>query len=237
MITIRLYGLLALEYGKRFDLAIDTAAEGVRALCCQFDGLQRQMAEGGYYVRIARRAVTADNAGERLHDRLHDGDVIHIVPEMAGGGKFGQIILGAVLIVGALWTGGWSLSGLTALGSATFAGGVSLVLGGIAQMLVKPPSYDLAQSSNTSRSSAFTNLDNISPQGAHVPVAYGYLEVGSVVVSQSIESYDLGDEAAKPSGVVSYRREYHAPVPVDAQHLPDATVDDVRARNYKLVVA
>lgn len=237
MITIRFYGLLASEYGKRFDLAIDTAAEGIRALCAQLDGLQRKLAEGAYFVRVARRAVDADNVRERLHDHLADGDVIHIVPEMAGGGKVGQIVVGATLIVAALWTGGWSLSGLTALGSATFAGGVSLVLGGIAQMLVKPPSYDFAQSDSSSRSSAFTNLDNISPQGAHVPVAYGYLEVGSVVVSQSIESYDLKDEAAKPSGAIAYRREYHAPVPVDGQHVPNAADDDVRARNYRLVVA
>lgn len=237
MITIRLYGALGASYGARFDLAIDTAAEGIRALCCQFDGLQRVLADGAYFVRVARRAVTGDNAAERLHDQLQDGDVIHIVPEMAGGGKFGQIVVGAVLVVAALWTGGWSLSGLTALGSATFAGGVSLVLGGIAQLLIKPPNYDLAQSGNGSRSSAFTNLDNISPQGAHVPVAYGYLEVGSVVVSQSIESYDLAEEAAKPGGAISYRREYHAPVAVDARHVPDAGDDDVRARNYKLVVA
>lgn len=233
MITIRLYGLLAAEYGKRFDLAIDTAAEGIRALCCQFDGLQRKIAEGAYFVRVARRDLCAEDASERLHDRLADGDVIHIVPEMAGGGRAGQIIAGVVLIVAGIWTGGST----SAYGAALIAGGASLVLGGIAQLLIKPPSYDFAQSGNSSRSSAFTNLDNISPQGAHVPVAYGYLEVGSVVVSQSIESYDLKEQAAKGSGAVAYRREYHAPVPVDGQHVPDGNNDDVRARNYRLVVA
>ncbi|SUO95287.1 tail assembly protein [Suttonella ornithocola] len=226
MATIKLYGSLAAQYGEQFDLAIDSAAEGIRALCCQLKGFQQALTNGAFFMRIDEQDIEPDKVETQLHASINSDSVIHLVPEFAGGGRWGQIILGVVLVVvGVLG----SEFGLTPLVSA----GIAMIAGGVMQLLMKPPSFQQSQSDNASRSTSFTNLDNISPQGAHVPVAYGYLEVGSVVVSQSIESYDLAAEADKPVGTINYRREYFTPVPHNGKQPADT--DDIRAQNYKLV--
>ncbi|MBV7434464.1 tail assembly protein [Cardiobacteriaceae bacterium TAE3-ERU3] len=237
MATVVFYGDLRERYGSRFDLCVETAGEAIRALYMQIDGLKQHLIKGAYFVRVAKNNVTESNAEDRLHGKLNDDDVIHVVPEAAGGGRFGQIIAGAVLIVAGYLVTGLSYGWAAPVGGAMINLGIGLIAGGVAQLLIKPPSYDTKQGSDSSKSSSFTNLDNISPQGAHVPVAYGYLEVGSVVVSQSIESYDLKEQAEKPTGGYSYTRQYFAPTPVDGSHVPDYSDDDVRAHNYKLVVA
>lgn len=107
-----------------------------------------------------------------------------------------------------------------------------MIAGGVAQLLMKQPSFNTSQSDSQSKSTSFTNLANISPQGAHVPIAYGYLEVGSVVISQAIESYDLRN-ASTAAARIRPSRQYTAPVPYNGK--TPADTDDVRAHNYKLV--
>lgn len=231
MATVVFYGDLRERYGSRFDLCVETAGEAIRALYMQLDGLKQHLINGAYFVRVAKRDVTEGNVEDRLHRKLDDNDVIHVVPEAAGGGKFGQIIAGVIMIVVSFYCP----PAAATLGSALCSAGVALVIGGIAQLLTKPPSFDLKQGSDSSKSSSFTNLDNISPQGAHVPVAYGYLEVGSVVVSQSIESYDLKEQSEKREGDIEYLRKYFEPVPVDDEHVPDNADDLVRQYSYKLI--
>ncbi|MBS9781526.1 MAG: tail assembly protein, partial [Gammaproteobacteria bacterium] len=143
MATIRLYGDLQ-DYGKRFDFDIKTAGEGLRALFTQIDGLQKRISEGGYFVRVAKKDVTDKTIEKDMARELTDKDVIHIVPEIMGAGKFGSIVLGAVLIGAAFFTGGLSLAGTGMFGIAntTIAmAGLGLVMGGVAQMLAPQPKF------------------------------------------------------------------------------------------------
>lgn len=226
MAVVMLYGDLR-EFGNRHQLAVNSAAEAIRALTIQIEGLRAKLSQGGYFVRIAKHDVSPESIETDIHREINDDDVIHIVPEAAGGGRFGQILVGIALIVASFYVpmAGWAAQ-------AVLASGISLTVGGIAQLLIKPPSFNASQGSDQSRTSSFTNLDNIAPQGAHVPIAYGYLEVGSVVISQSIESYDL--TAAKSAGEVNYVRRYHQPVPYQGNS-PNAADDEVMAHNYTLV--
>ncbi|EBG9726196.1 tail assembly protein, partial [Salmonella enterica] len=142
MARICLYGDLQ-RFGKRFSLSIKTAAEGVYALAMQIPGFRQRINEGWYQVRIAGEDVSADNLTARLHEPLPPGAVIHIVPRMEGA-KSGWtgILAGAALIAAsfipglnvAVWAGAaatWS--------SLAFSLGVSMMLGGVAQMLAPQP--------------------------------------------------------------------------------------------------
>ncbi|EID3015296.1 tail assembly protein, partial [Salmonella enterica] len=140
MARVCLYGDLQ-RFGKRFSLSIKTAAEGVYALAMQIPGFREKMTEGWYQVRIAGEDVSEDTLSTRLHEPLPPGAVIHIVPRMEGaksGGIF-QVVLGAVAIAAAFWTGGASMAAWGALSTGLFTAGASMMLGGVAQMLPPQP--------------------------------------------------------------------------------------------------
>ena len=195
MAKIRLYGDLK-QFGDKFDMNIETAAEGLRGMFCQIKGLQQRIIDGWFRVRINGVDMTNDNLQFGLHSRLSENAVIHIIPKVAGaknGGVF-QFIAGAIMVVvGALtsWCGGWAL----------IAGGIGLMVGGVAQMLTKTPKTDKAKEGLSNKNTYFSNLDNTIAQGAPVPLIYGRIKIGSKVLSQGLEV--LEETAAATSDVVS----------------------------------
>ncbi len=237
MATIRLYGDLQ-DYGKRFDFDVRTASEGLRALFTQIDGLQKRISEGGYFVRVAKKDVTDKTIEKDMARELTDKDVIHIVPEIAGAGKFGTVILGAVLIGAAfMLSGGLSIAAMTTFQTSLFTAGVGMVLGGVAQMLAPQPKFGETKNTDKARSSSFSSLGNSTAQGSCVPVAYGEIMIGSKVISQSVESYKVsGDIVKKEAAQLTQTRDYHVPVPFENYQL-DVDDDSVIARNYTVRVS
>ena len=197
MAKIRLYGDLK-QYGDKFDMNIETAAEGLRGLCCQIKGLQQRIIDGWFRVRINGVDMTTDNLQFGLHSRLPENAVIHIVPKVAGAKNGGivQCIAGAIMVVvGALtsWSGGGAL----------MAAGIGMMIGGVAQMLTKMPKTEI-KSSESNRNTYFSNLDNTIAQGAPVPLIYGRMKIGSKVLSQGLEL--LEDNVSATSDRISIGR-------------------------------
>ncbi|WP_080169516.1 tail assembly protein, partial [Salmonella enterica] len=180
MATLRLYGDLQ-RFGKRFDLSIKTAAEGLHALCLQIPGLRQKIQEGWYQVRIAGRDVTPDDVTARLHEPLPSGAVIHIVPRMEGAGNAGifQVVVGAVLTVVGIATS-W-----TGVGAAVGAAGIAMMAGGVVQMLTPTPKSPTSSHADNGKASVyFSSVDNMIAQGNPVPIPYGEIMCGSRVISQ-----------------------------------------------------
>lgn len=198
MAKIRLYGDLK-QYGDKFDLNIETAAEGLKGLCCQIKGLQQRIIDGWFRVRINGVDMTTDNLQFGLHSRLPENAVIHIVPKVAGaknGGLF-QFIAGAVMVVVGVFT---SWCG----GGALIAAGIGLMVGGVAQMLTKTPKTDKLKEGLANKNTYFSNLDNTIAQGAPVPLIYGRIKIGSKVLSQGLEL--LEDNVSATSDRISIGR-------------------------------
>ncbi|EKF5023964.1 tail assembly protein [Salmonella enterica] len=206
MARVCLYGDLQ-RFGRRTDLSIKTAAEGVYALAMQIPGFRQRMSEGWYQVRIAGEDVSADNLTARLHEPLPPGAVIHIVPRMEGA-KSGWtgILAGAALIAAsfipvlnvAVWAGEaatWS--------SLAFSLGVSMMLGGVAQMLApQPKAPSMHNADNGKQNTYFSSLDNMVAQGNPLPVAYGEVMTGSRRISQELSTRD----ESSPDKVVHFGR-------------------------------
>ncbi|EIW3594390.1 tail assembly protein [Salmonella enterica] len=179
------------RFGRRFDICIKTAAEGLHALCLQMPGLRQQIQEGRYQVRIAGKDVAQDDVTARLHEPLPAGAVIHIVPRMEGAGNAGifQIVAGVILIAVAWWNpAGWlGASAVTGM----YAAGGAMVVGGFAQMLTpKPQSPSMSHADNGKASVYFSSVDNMIAQGNPVPIPYGEIMCGSRVISQEITTRD-----------------------------------------------
>ena len=66
------------------------------------------------------------------------------------------------------------------------------MLGGVAQMLTKTPSMGGIGSENEKKqSTAFSNIQNLAAQGQPVPLAYGRIRCGSMIISQVVETVDV----------------------------------------------
>ncbi|EHE7853675.1 tail assembly protein [Salmonella enterica] len=194
MARVCLYGDLQ-RFGRRFSLSIKTGAEAIYALTMQIPGFRQKMNDGWYQIRIAGQDVDETSVSARLHEPLPDGAIIHIVPRMAGaksGGLF-QVVLGAVAIGAAFFTGGASLAAWGAFSTGLFTAGVGMMLGGVAQMLTpqaKIPSS--RQTDNGKQNTYFSSLDNLVAQSNALPVLYGEMLVGSRTISQEISTRDEG---------------------------------------------
>ena len=240
MITVMLYGGLR-EYGRRFDLHFNTPAEALRALLMQLPGLKNHLREGFYQVRFNGQDQSEESLVETF--RQPENGVLHIVPRTQGAGRYGQIIAGVVIIALTWWTGAGGYIGASMV-SAGYAMGASLILGGVAQLLTKPPSMDLeSQGQKSSRNTAFSNLDNIAAQGQPVPLAYGLVYCGSRVISQGVESRrvktDNDPVLTNPEAVdvtldvvKTYTAGQAAIAPNGQPYKTNFADDSVRARNY-----
>lgn len=190
MITVCLYGGLR-ECGRRFDLQVSSPAEAVHALMVQIPVLRKKLMKGFYQVRFGRRdwseAELKSSFGETAEG------ILHIVPRVQGAGKNGgiiQTVVGVVIaVVGAYFGQGWAVQL-----------GIGLAIGGVSQMLTKPPKFEGGKGVESSRNSGFSNLSNTAAQGQPMPLAYGRIYCGSRVVSQGIESRRLDGGSSSEHG-------------------------------------
>ena len=197
---IRLYGHLAEHCGQKvFEAVARTPAEAIRFLLCNFPELRSIMGAGHYTVAVGPHTLELGESPHQLTYPLMADDDIRIIPVVTGANFFRNlafIALGAVLIGTALATGGVSLGATgfvaaegakTAVTLAAVGGniGIGLALTGVAGLLsptVPTPDIDNDPRNNFS----FSGVQNVSREGVPVPVAYGEVIVGSVVISAGL---------------------------------------------------
>ena len=179
---IKLYGALAKFVGHRvLEADVATAAEAVRFLVTNWPELEGHMAKQYYRVHTAGEDLTLDD----VHNPM--GREIQIVPVMAGAGAIGRILLGVALIAGAFFTGGATIGcaaawlGPTAV-KLIVGVGASLVLGGVAQLLTPTPTTSQDEG-DPRKSFSFSGIQNTTRAGVPVPVVFGEMLVGGIVVS------------------------------------------------------
>ena len=202
---IRLYGKLAKFIGHRvLEADVATAAEAVRFLLANWPELERHMSDQHYRVSVG----SYDLDLEELHDPAGQQE-IKITPVLAGaGGSTTKILIGIALIAGAIILGpaaggflglgmGLSGAGMGIIGGAaaiTFGLiGVSLVIGGIAQLLTPTPKVPTGPDTQNDprKSYSFSGIQNTSRQNTPVPIVYGETIVGSVVISAGIDTVQV----------------------------------------------
>ena len=123
---------------------------------------------------------------------------IHFIPVIKGAGKgFGKMLLGAALIgiaiaaPGAVFgAGGFGAAGggfsLAALGGNI---GIALVLSGVSDMLFPlPQPQKFSSEEDPQLSFRFSGVQNTSRAGTPVPIVYGEIFTGSVVISAAIDT-------------------------------------------------
>jgi predicted phage tail protein len=197
---VRLYGHLGQRFGKRHRFAVATPAEAVRALASQHAGFAEYLiahSEPGYRVIVGDE----QRGLEQLVHPCGQRETIRIVPVVTGAGSGKGVVglvLGAALIAiggpvgfvqGLAWSAGATAGTAAAIGAAVGSLGWAIALGGISSLLFAPPkpvTPEARERPENRPSYAFDGAVNMSVQGAAVPLLYGRLRVGSVVVSAGL---------------------------------------------------
>lgn len=192
MVNVRFYGSLK-KFGSEFRLDCKTPAEVIQALTSQIPKLRQFIQQGLFTVRVGRDYFDNRYLEKGLSQKLKDDAIVHFTPTLKGskrGGLFG-VITGVALIAGALALG--PLAGVISANAAWMVGGLgaSLLLGGVAQMLTKMPSMSTGKDADKKQSTSFSNLSNMAAQGRPMPIAYGRIRVGSLIISQGVETMDI----------------------------------------------
>lgn len=195
---VKLYGPLAdfiVERGgqETMEADISTPAEAVRFLVANWPELHSHMADQYYTVSTGGYEIEA----EELH--YPASKEVKIIPIIGGaGGNTTRMLIGAALIATAIFmpasagafagikaAGGLAKAGWVAKSLAAMGGG--LLLGGIADMLTptpKNPEYE----QDPKLSYSFGGVQNTSRAGTPVPIVYGEIFTGSVIISAAIDT-------------------------------------------------
>jgi predicted phage tail protein len=215
MKVVKVYGALRKYLGQcRFQFEADTPAQAIKALCVNFPGLDKWLLDSeqdgvSYRVSIGKEKVTADDLSP-LAMPWSERQVFSITPVIAGAGRTGAMIgigIGLIALSFISFGAGSALAGVGAAGglfggaaaagatvpflsTALFGIGVSLALGGIAQLISPTPSFSgMERGKEAARLESFTfsGITNTAQQGLPVPICYGRAYIGSAVISSGLD--------------------------------------------------
>ena len=200
---LKLYGELAQFVGhKEFEIQVDSLAKAVSFLVNNFPQVEKYMNPQYYQVKIGDYAVNE----EEIHHPIGQQD-IHIVPVISGAGSTGKVLLGAALIGIGMATGGITFASFfnpamvpyapgfasaTGLVKASIVLGGALVLSGVSDMLFPLPKLpEFKSEQDPQLSFSFSGTQNTSRAGTPVPIVYGEIVTGSVVISGAIDTQQV----------------------------------------------
>lgn len=204
---LKLYGELAKFIGhKEFEIKVHNLPQAISFLVNNFPGVEAYMNPKLYQVRIGNYEISKDEIDYPIGQQD-----IHIVPVISGaGGGFGRFLTGAFLIgasfffpgaglfgtvstAGKLAAGATSFGGFvagsaigTAIGTGLSAIGAGLLLSGVSEMLypTQTPEFE----DNPQISFSFAGTQNTARAGTPVPIVYGEIFTGSVVISGDVDT-------------------------------------------------
>ena len=187
---IKVYGRLRKFLGQSyFEAAVNSPKQAFHFLIANFPEVENHMMNQLYKIKMGGMEITEDLLG------LQSDEDIQIIP-IAIGAK------GAV--IGGLLTAGSSAVGATLLGSTLLATTVSTALSVVGtNMLINEatnllmPRQDIpsgvmadsfSQNDPTFQSFGFGSIQNVARAGVPVPIIYGEVFTGSVVISSGIDT-------------------------------------------------
>ncbi len=203
MRTLHLHGRLAEEFGHTFDLSANTVADVVRLMEANFPQRFYDALKEGWYVISTNYRPTGMTLDE-LHMQT-GAEEIHIRPVAAGQfkGFLGLLGAGSGGLLGGVFApfgigGGVAGAGVAGLGIGGAAGGfgsIALGLGmlGILMLIssAMAPKHDEKGDPAERPSFLFDGATNSNEQGVPVPLVYGRIRTGSVLIYGGLSSERL----------------------------------------------
>ena len=195
--TVHLHGGLPDGIEEAYTFFVSKPSEAISALCNQVKGFKDYLRDKSFHV------MNGDNKVENcLHleelELPHGEREIHITPVLRGSGGVGRalgvILLGAAMIglgvyIGAAYAAtAWA----AAVSSTAIAAGTGLIVNGVLGLL--SPSVNAPNNEELPGNSLFDGARVRSTVGAAVPIAFGRVRTGGVLVAFQI---DIDDEVTE----------------------------------------
>ena len=194
---IKLYGELAEFVGhKEFEVEVNTLPKAVSFLIHNFPEVESYMCPKYYQVKIGSYDIDESELGYPIGQ-----EDIHFIPVISGAGRgIGKILLGAALIGAAFFVPqglalskgigtGFGFAKAGALAKGLVYVGASLVLQGVSDLLFPlPEPQKFSSEEDPQLSFSFSGVQNTSRAGTPVPIVYGEIITGSVVISAAIDT-------------------------------------------------
>ena len=204
---VKLYGQLAEFIGhKEFEVKVSNVSQAVSFLIHNFPNVESYMSPKYYQVKVGNYDIEENEITYPVGQ-----EDIHFIPVISGaGGGTGKFLLGAALIGASFFFPGAGLFGTTSfsgasagivgvsspgvlfatkLGTAISAIGAALVLQGVSEMLFPLPEPQKFNSEEDPQLSFnFSGVQNTSRAGTPVPIVYGEIITGSVVISAAVDT-------------------------------------------------
>ena len=189
---IKVYGTLRKFLGQaEFEVNLNTPREALSFLKCNFKGIEKHMSEQFYTIQCGAKVITEDLINLSTQDDIRIIPVVH--------GNFFQILLGLGGLLGGGTIGTIFGSGFisTIITSTLTSIGTSMLIDGVTSLL-SPQQNNLSPTGQSSLDPAalasnysFTGLTNVSNAGVPVNLVYGEILVGSIVVSNGVDTVQV----------------------------------------------
>lgn len=173
----------------------DTVYGAVKGVTAQIKALKPTFMQDRHLVQVQ---------GIDRFDQLvtfNDMKEIHIVPAFFGAGGAAKIIVGAVLVAVAViapYVGGplagamsTTLYGSVTIGSMVFSLGVSMLLGGLLEMLSPAPKTDLSAAQNQETSKYMGANQNTTKIGTRIPLLVGMHMAYGHFIGFNVDAADM----------------------------------------------
>ena len=186
---IKVYGKLRQFLGKSYFMAaVKSPQQAMSFLIANFEGIQKHMNDQLYKIKMGGRVITKEYL-----TMSGQGD-IQIIP----------VATGTAPVVGLLFTGfateaakflvaNTFLTSVTAVASVFTTIGTSLIVGGVTDFLA--PQNPVPNVSSVSDidpsirgSYSFSGIQNVSSSGVPIPIIYGAVFSGSIIISSGTDS-------------------------------------------------
>nr|BAR26498.1 Phage-related protein, tail component (COG4723) [uncultured Mediterranean phage uvMED]BAR26519.1 Phage-related protein, tail component (COG4723) [uncultured Mediterranean phage uvMED] len=198
MKTIKVYGQLKKYLGQStFKFDVCTASEAIKALCVNFNGLEKWLIDNdqngiAYKVKVGTEEIGEDNITD-LTLPLGTKEVFSITPVITGAGRgFGRILTGALIIgagflVPATWAIGTFGGTPILVGSALKKFGFIMALSGISEMLSPQPDFPNMNQATQLQNFSFSGINNVNQVGTPIPIVMGRAFCGSAIISSGLD--------------------------------------------------
>ena len=194
---IKLYGDLAEITGhNEFEALVNSTGQAVSFLINNFPQLESHMSNRYYKVLVDEQEIDE----QEIHFPIGQSEIKFVPVIQGAGGNLGRVLLGGALIAismgafgafgaGAINFGGGGFAAASLGAKAAFGIGAGLVLSGVSGMLFPVPKMPEFSSEQDPRLSfSFSGTQQTSRAGTPVPVVYGEIITGSVVISGGIDT-------------------------------------------------
>lgn len=189
LVTVRLWGVLADEFGHEHHFAISSPGEAVRALDANYPNFRRAMIRyPAYHIR-----ADGDWREGRLGILAPVSRELDIVPAVEGAGL--ETLLATAVIAPMLTSAGVAAATAATIASVIAPLIITALLVGVSLLLTPKPKKK-TKDDKKEDSFIFSGPEATIGQGAAVPLIYGRCWVGPTVISAGIETGEEKIEGA-----------------------------------------